>query len=262
MTTEEKYETIHKAYYNPNGFGNNAVLLKDAQEKDPTITMKDVVAWRNQNRDRTKKMRGYNSYIAPEAKYEFQVDLFYFKNPNAKPKEETPYGLLAIDSFTKYCWIYPLEKKDVIHWVMGLGFIFEKMGKPQVIYTDPDASMQGNLMTAFLKKENVQWIQTREHANIAERAIRTIKYELNERIKHYPTARWYDILPNVLKYYNEKKPHSSTGMTPEDATHEHNEFQVKTNLLLTKVHTRKYPELRVGDRVKNLQETHNLCKRT
>ena len=84
MTTDEKYETIHKAYYNPNGFGNNAVLLKDAQELDPTITMKDVVAWRSQNRERTKKMRGYNSYIAPEAKYEYQVDLFYYTNPNAK----------------------------------------------------------------------------------------------------------------------------------------------------------------------------------
>ena len=123
MTTE-KYETIHKAYYNPNGFGNNAVLLKDAQELDPTITMKDVVAWRSQNRERTKKMRGYNSYIAPEARYEYQVDLLYYENPNAKPKETTPYGLLAIDSFTKYCWIYPLDKKDVTHWVMGLGFFF------------------------------------------------------------------------------------------------------------------------------------------
>ena len=152
MTTPEKYETIHNAYYNPNGFGNNAVLLKDAKAVDPTITMKDVLIWRSQNSERTKKMRGYNSYIAPEARYEFQVDLFVFQNQQARPKEETPYGLLGIDSLTKCCWIYPLDKKDVIHWVMGLGFIFEKMGKPQVIYTDPDASMQGNLMTAFLKK--------------------------------------------------------------------------------------------------------------
>ena len=49
-------------------------------------------------------------------------------------------------------------------------------------------------------------------------------------------------------------------MTPEDATHEHNEFQVKTNLLLTKVHTRKYPELRVGDRVKIYKKRSTFAK--
>ena len=128
-----------------------------------------------------KKTRGYNSYVAPEPRYEYQIDLFYYNNPNAD--EDTPYGLLAIDSFTKYCWIVPLDKKDSIYWIYGLKVIFEKMGKPKVIYSDPDSSLQANLIKQFFEKENIKWIQTREHASIAERAIRTIKNELDKRIE-------------------------------------------------------------------------------
>ena len=91
MTTEEKYEIIHKACYNEDGFGNNTALLKDAQRIDPTITMKDVTAWRNQSRERTKKMKGYNSHIAPEARHEYRVDLFTYKTKTPKKKRHTDY---------------------------------------------------------------------------------------------------------------------------------------------------------------------------
>ena len=156
MATEDKFKTIEKAYYSETGFGSNAMLLKDAREIDPSITMDDVVAWKNKNIERKKKMRGYNSYVAPEPRYEYQIDLFYYNNPNAD--EDTPYGLLAIDSFTKYCWVVPLDKKDSIYWIYGLKVIFEKMGKPKVIYSDPDSSLQANLIKQFFEKENIKWI--------------------------------------------------------------------------------------------------------
>ena len=95
------------------------------------------------------------------------------------------------------------------------------MGKPTVIYAGDDGALSSNIIQQFLAEQHVQQIISRNHANIAERAIRTIKYELNERLKHYPTARWYDILPSVLRYDNEKKPHSSTGMTPEEVSNGH-----------------------------------------
>ena len=256
---ERKMRIIREVYYSEHGFGSNAKTLADAQDKDPTITMKDIIKWKSLNLERLKHMKGYNSYVAPEAHYEYQVDLFNFKNKNPKAKEDSPYGVLAIDSFTKYCWIYPIDNKDVPNWVMALGFIFEKMGKPQVLYTDPDASMQGKLMTAFLKRENIRWIQTREHAPIAERVIRTIKFALNERLKKQPLAKWTDLLPSVLETYN-KSPHGTIGMTPEDATHQHNEFEVKTNLLLHKIHKRKYPDLSVGDRVKIYKKKEQFDK--
>ena len=49
-------------------------------------------------------------------------------------------------------------------------------------------------------------------------------------------------------------------MTPEDATQQHNEFEVKTNLLLQKNHKRKYPDLSVGDRVKIYKKKEQFDK--
>jgi hypothetical protein len=44
--------------------------------------------------------------------------------------------------------------------------------------------------------------------------------------------------------------HSATGLTPEDAKKEENEFFAKTNLEVKRISNRKYPELAVGNRVK------------
>ena len=146
---ERKMQIIREVYYSEHGFGSNAKTLADAQDKDPSITMKDITKWKSLNLERLKHMKGYNSYVAPEAHYEYQVDLFYFKNKNPKAKEDSPYGVLAIDSFTKYCWIIPIPSKDQSQWMIALEYIFRKMGTPKVIYTDPDASMQGKMMAHF-----------------------------------------------------------------------------------------------------------------
>ena len=44
--------------------------------------------------------------------------------------------------------------------------------------------------------------------------------------------------------------HSATGLTPEDATQEENEFYAKTNLEVKRISNRKYPELGLGDSVR------------
>ena len=123
------------------------------------------------------------------------------------------------------------------------------MGKPKVIYSDPDASLLGTDMKKFLKDENIDHITTLEHAPIAERAIRTIKAELDKRMKR-EVKWWIHYLPEVLNKYNNKSDHSGTGMTPNEARKEENDFEVRTNLEIKRISTRKYPELNVGDKVR------------
>ena len=50
--------------------------LKEAREKDKTITMADVQQFFRKNVEQKKQLRGQNSFIAPEPFYEFQMDLF------------------------------------------------------------------------------------------------------------------------------------------------------------------------------------------
>ena len=193
-----KEDIISEAYYSDSGYGSQKVTLKDAREKDPTITKDDVKQWFDENVDRLKPMKGRNSYVAPEAGYEFQVDLFNYDFEQPKKNGMVPlYGLLAIDSFSKYVHVVPIDRKLVSHWKRALNAVFEVMGNPKVIYSDPDASILSTELQKFLKDKGIDLITTLEHAPIAERAIRTIKAELDKRMKK-EVKWWTHYLPEVL----------------------------------------------------------------
>ena len=49
-------------------------------------------------------------------------------------------------------------------------------------------------------------------------------------------------------------------MTPKDATKQTNNIQVKSNLELTRKHTRRYPEVTVGDYVKIYNKKDKMAK--
>jgi hypothetical protein len=122
------------------------------------------------------------------------------------------------------------------------------MGRPTVIYSDPESAMMATSVEKFFKEEGIGWIRTSEHAAIAERAIRTIKSDLDKRMEHKPD-RWVNAIPGVSEKYN-KESHSAIGMTPKEATKPENDHDVRTNLIIQSIKKRKYPELNVGDKVK------------
>ena len=51
------------------------------QKKDPSITMQDVKDWFSENIERKTQLSGYNSFVAPEANYEYQLDWICFLFP-------------------------------------------------------------------------------------------------------------------------------------------------------------------------------------
>ena len=120
--TESKNDIIKKIYLKD--FGNMQEILKDAKEFDPTITYNDVKQWKETSTERTTNLRAYNSYISPEPLYEFQIDGFEytfhqkeFQNKKLTGKQTNPitkYGLLFVDSFTKFTYVVPVEKTTPI----------------------------------------------------------------------------------------------------------------------------------------------------
>jgi len=254
-------DTIKEVYFGEGGFGSAKETLKDAQAKNPMVTKQDVQAWREKYVPRKAPLRGYNSYVAPKPLHNFQVDLFWYKfeQPTApklkdqKGKKDTggvqQYGVLAVDSFTKYTHVVPLDRKSANPWLDALQEIFAKMGTPKQVYSDPDATLNSNPVQDYFKNQGIEHIQTREHAPIAERTIRTLKSLLDKRMEDRPKI-WTEYLPEVLKKYNEKMVHSATGLTPAEAKEDTNYLYAKTNLEVKKIKNRKYPELAVGDRVR------------
>ena len=287
MSTKD--EIISKTYYDFGGYGSIARTLKEAREIDPTIKEIDVKTWKDKNLQRKTNLKGQNSFIASEPKQEYQIDLFEVPVSRTVDKRFTPtkpknnrragegvisnrkgvvgktektekiyrYGLLLVDIFSKFCKVVPIETKTIPEFIESLKTGINDMGgKPETIYCDGEGAIGSNEMKAFLADENIRLIQTRRHAAVAERHIRTIKDLLFKRMEHLKTDidDWHTILPPVLLQYNTRMIHSSMGMTPADAKLPRNESLVKARLEIKRISKRKYPEVKEGDSVKVYQK--------
>lgn len=92
----------------------------------------------------------------------------------------------------------------------------------------------------FFKWEGITHAITKTHANVAERAIRTFKKMIADRLRANKDKTWVDTT----------QTHSATGIIPNKAHNLDNTVQVKTNLILKEKHNRKYPNLTEGDYVR------------
>ena len=64
-----------------------------------------------------------------------------------------------------------------------------------------------------------------------------------------PLDQWHSYIWGIMLTYNNSLVHSSTGMTPKNASKKSNAIDVKTHLELKAIKNRRYPEIRVGDKV-------------
>ena len=71
-----KNDIISKIYYDPAGFDGIRKTLEDARKNDKSITYNDVKEWFEKNIEQKKQLKGFNSFVANEAKFEYQIDLF------------------------------------------------------------------------------------------------------------------------------------------------------------------------------------------
>ena len=211
MTEKGKVaDTIAKIYYDPGGFGSIHDTYKEAKAKEKSITLNAVKDWFERNIERKKQLRGYNSYVSKGPRDEYEVDLF---DVDYLGQREFPYGLLAIDNFTKYMWVVPLKGKDGLDLIRGMKSIISNMQKPRKIYSDQESAMLGKEFQKWLREVGILHITTRNHANTAERAIRTFKDLMTRRLEGpgNTSAKWYDALRlAVLMKYNQKngEPHN------------------------------------------------------
>ena len=73
----KKEDIIKKVYFDPSGYSSKKVTLEDAKKIDKSIKMKDVDDFFAKYVEKKTKQYGQNSYVAPEAYYEYEVDLFF-----------------------------------------------------------------------------------------------------------------------------------------------------------------------------------------
>jgi hypothetical protein len=251
-----KDEIISKIYHDPAGYGSIQETLKEARVIDKSITLEDVKKWKEQNLHRTKQLRGYNSYIASEPKFEYQIDPFYVNLEGQKFSK----GVLAVDIFTKHVEVIPVMDLTKDSILSALHEIFNKMGKPKMIYTDEDTAIGAPSVQQWFEEQGIKHITTRTHASQAERQIRTFKDMLYKRMEHDGGDDWTKYIYPILLTMNQKRKSTTTGMTPNDASKPENKLHVKLQLEMHRVTTRKYPDIHVGDKVRIYGKKNKLDK--
>ena len=249
MSAIPKDNIISNIYYDlETGYGSVNSTLKQARVKDPTITLDDVKKWMSKQPNKQRKpYRGQgNSYVAPFARFEYQIDIMdmvSLQTQNNQPR----YALVVIDIFSKLGDAQPLHNKDSISVYNALVIIFKKMGYPMSIYSDDDGAFKSKVKT-FFDGEGINHIVTSTHANVVERWIRTLKNGIHDRVR-FTKGKWEDMLKIVVNKYN-NTIHSSTKLKPNEAHKDSNSPDVAFQLTVNSINKRKYPNINEGDEVK------------
>ena len=163
----------------------------------------------------------------------------------SKHNEGYTFLLLVIDIFSKYGWVIPLRNKEGKTVADALKTIFEER-KPEKLWTDKGKEFYNKNVKYLIELYNTE---NEEKSSIVERWIRTIK-EMWKYFTDNNTYTYINILPDLVEDYN-NTVHSSTKLTPVEASKKKNELTVWRNLYPDRLKIRDLtPKFSVGDEVR------------
>ena len=255
-----KQKIINDIYFDRSGYGSKATTLKDARQKDKSITMDDVNEFFRKNVEIKRKPRGTNSFVAPHNNHTYQIDLFFISKEDIEAPQKYRGGLVCIDVLSKYAVVVPIKGKETTDVVTATMEAINKMGsKPKLIYTDDERAIASSEFKQYVEDEGIELYRTRGHPAFAERFIRTFKDKLFKRVeadekKGKENIDWTSYILEIMLTYNNKDVHRTTEQTPNEARKKKNEYKSVMNVSLKARRERTHPELNVGDKVKILRK--------
>ena len=153
---------------------------------------------------------------------------------------------MVIDIFSKYGWIIPLKNKKGETVAEAFKEIFKER-KPEKLWTDKGKEFYNKNVKELVE---IYSTENEEKSSIVERWIRTMKEKMWKYFTVNNTYTYMDVLPELVEDYN-NTVHSSTKMTPVEASKKKNELNVWRNLYpdRLKIHDLT-PKFSVGDEVR------------
>jgi hypothetical protein len=126
---------------------------------------------------------------------------------------------VIIDCFTRYTWAVPMKSITANSaWDALTKVINESKRRPDNLWVDQGSEFIGNRK----KLDNMGIVMYHTYNQgksvMAERMHRTIREKLGRRMTEVNTQRWVDLLPEIMKEYNERDIHSAIRMTPKEAS--------------------------------------------
>ena len=158
------------------------------------------------------------------------ADMIDYKTSNIKGNR---YILVIIDNFSTFVWCIPLKNKHsqtITHEFSNI--ITTSKRRPLELESDRGADFYNSIFQKFLKSKIIHHYYrfTDKGPSLAERVIRTMRNLLKKPIFSTGNADWLSELPSTVKKYNNTF-HSSTKMTPLQASKKSNQKEVYLNLI-------------------------------
>ena len=163
----------------------------------------------------------------------WSLDILDLKDYGAENNRGYRYVLVTIDNFSKFGWTTPLKNKNAITRKDSFeNILISSKRKPNLIESDRGKEFYNNIFQDFLNKNNIKLYSRNSSygAVFAERFNRTIRDLLKKIVFEKGDGSWIDVLPIITKQYN-NRIHTSTKLSPKDASLKKNEGFVYKNLL-------------------------------
>ena len=163
----------------------------------------------------------------------WSLDILDLKDYGTENNRGYRYVLVIIDNFSKFGWTIPLKNKNAQTIKDSLeNILINSKRKPNLIEADRGKEFYNNIFQDYLNKNNIKLYSRNSSygAVFAERFNRTIRDLLKKIVFEQGDAKWIDILQTITKQYN-NRVHSSTKLSPKDASLKKNEGYVYKNLL-------------------------------
>ena len=186
----------------------------------------------------------------------WSLDILDLKDYGSENNRGYRYVLVITDNFSKYGWTIPLKNKNAQTIKDSFeNILISSKRKPNLIETDRGKEIYNNIFQGFLKENNIKLYSRNSSygAVFAERFNKTIRDLLKRPVFEKGDGNWIDILPTKTKRYN-NRVHSSTKLTPIQASMKKNEGFVYKNLL------DKRKKIKPKHEIGNLVRTADLKK--
>ena len=166
---------------------------------------------------------------------------------------------MVIDVFSKYGWIVPLKDNKGESVTIAFKSIFKEGRGPQYLWVDKGKEFYNKHLKGLLEKNGILMYSTEneEKSSVVERWNRTIKSKMWKQFTIQGNTQYLDMLPKLVKQYNNTK-HSSTKMTPIEASNKKNEGTVYFNLYGDMETSKQKPKFKIGVRSEYLS-TNGMC---
>lgn len=256
---------LHDLYYTPGlptTYGSVDRLLKAAKRVNKTIKKRDVEEWLLSQDTYTLHRKARRKLSAEPRVYvgsideQWAMDLCDVSNIS-EHNDGNNFILTAIDVFSKWADAEPVRRKSGPAVASAFQTILNRTDRrPDKVETDHGKEFYNKHFAQLCKRNVIHHFssQSSHKASVVERFNRSLKELMYKHFSAENTYKWLDVLPQLLKTYNNRF-HRSIGCSPLSVNKD-NESEVYRKLYKRKKTDRWGKLYKVGDMVRISRKRH------